>query len=193
MAAIPVDFANQNPQQFIPSDPDVPGGDGTNWVGMKVTWSVLSDSGYARDLDQVQISEVIALVSETSLLLNVLEVVFPLQHSGNMSAVEIATGVISDFHIVIKTKLKYSQFLSEQSSLYDQAFKFKDARTGGIDLPVRNSGFEVSFTALTDKRTGKLKLIVTKLPAHVVVGKISTNPGFTYPTSPLTITQFVSL
>ena len=60
-----------------------------------------------------------------------------------------------------------------------QTFKFRDRRTGSVDIPMANSGFIITFTVFMDPTTGTFKLRVTKSGAATTANGITSDAGVT--------------
>jgi hypothetical protein len=108
--------------------------------------------------------------------------------SGYKSAVDIAKGSYIDRHTITKWN---AYVISNETIIFDQAFEFKDARTGATDVSMPNSGFMITQAIRFNNKAHKITLTTTKSAVPVTIGRIRTGPGFTFPTTHLTVTQTV--
>jgi hypothetical protein len=99
--------------------------------GMRVGTTFQSDSGTLGDLDQVDWSENVQPVTETGCFTGAVP-----QNSGYLPA---TGGPFADTHgtpVAILT--------GAGVRVANQTFKYKDKRTGDVDIPMRNSGFVIT-------------------------------------------------
>jgi hypothetical protein len=173
VAAIPVNFICSNPRIYT--------GDRLH-KGMVVEWGLESDSGNIQDLNAVDVTEVVKTVEATGRLRY-----SPLSTSTWFPAARFVPGVYFDRHLV--PTLFYIR--RDESSEQDQAFEFRDTRTGANDISMPNSGFIIRQDIYKRLGSRQLMLTTTKAGAPVTVDGISTEAGFTSPTMLLTVTQRV--
>jgi hypothetical protein len=128
--------------------------------GIVVNNSWESDSGSTADLDQAQRSEKVQYYTATGLFAAGLNP----RNSGYKQA---TTPPIQDQHGLPAAQITRTGVLSAQ-----QVFVYKDNRTGVVDIPVRNSGFQISRT-ITAPTTSTLEITTAK------VGNGGTAQGFT--------------
>jgi probable HAF family extracellular repeat protein len=149
--------------------------------GMVVDYGWESDSGNIADLDAVDMTEVVKTVEATGRLWFA-----PLDTSTWSNAAGFRPGVYYDSHTVPVVFIR-----PDESSEQDQAFEFRDTRTGANYMAMPNSGFIIRQDIYENKHTHKLFLTTTKAGAPVTVSGITTDAGLTSPTPFLTITQRV--
>jgi hypothetical protein len=170
VAAIPVDFESSTPAHY----------ETKILIGMRVNWNLQSDSGNVSDLDSVEESEVVALGERSG----VLRYILTLGHSGYFTT----SFVIHDFdrHLIPKLLLDFDK---DGGIEVDQAFEFRDARTGASDVAIPSSGFIIRQDYYEKLHTHQWFLTTTKAGAPVTIGNISTDAGVIVPPPFLTLTE----
>jgi hypothetical protein len=117
--------------------------------GIRVTNSWESDSKNLADLDKAARSELVEVTSASGCFTMV-----PSQTSGYRAA---NTGSIIDTH-----GSPAAEMTSPGTRIAQQTFKFKDDRTGAVDIPATNSGFQISRVVTAAATGGGFVLHTTK-------------------------------
>ena len=120
--------------------------------GFSVTVLLQSDSLRPEDLDLVYVSEEIQNISATGSFSF---------YSSDTSGYNTAAETMSkkDRH---NTGRAFWYFGAPGKAVDYQTFKFIDARTGSVDIPMAKSGFIITREVFKDPTDGKLKLRTTK-------------------------------
>jgi hypothetical protein len=147
---------------------------------VNVTWQ--SDSGNVEDLDEVQFSEVVSLSAGTG--------VFASLNSDQLihGTYLWLNGFTLDNHTVNLQQVMNAvgQGETDGEIEVDQVHEFWDHRTDSKDIPVPDSGYIITHTAIVVGDT--VEITTTKEGAAGSVGSISTGPGETAP-DPIELTQ----
>ena len=147
-----------------------PGYPGT--VGILVSLAVVSDSGSASDLDQVQFAENLAQGEQTGSFFGL-----PLSGaSGYVAAVPPPGNEAQDNHSVNLANISRVQ---GDNTVY-QGFMFKDLRTGAANVPFQGSGFSIYDLMNCSPFVGCSTFVTSQTGAYVVIGvpmSAGTTPG----------------
>jgi hypothetical protein len=180
VAAIPVNYSDvYYPPTITTANPIVIGG--INYIGLQVVdgWSSDSSSTSLADLDQVGIEEKVGAASQSGVFTLY---GFSIAQSPYSTSSTMPTG---DRHLVPSWYLTGSGpgvpagFTPATGTIvFNQVHIFTDLRTGGIDVPIMNSGFIIS-QALTLDANAVLHLTSSKTGAAVEVSGTNTagNPA----------------
>jgi len=131
--------------------------------GIEVINKLESDSGDVKDLNMVMRSEKVELGAGTGCFEG---------FGGNTSGYRaITTGLSEDDHSAPGV------FLTGKGKITaEQTFVFKDNRTGALDIPARNSGFQIKYD-VTESTPGAFFLTVTKTGAASTAHGVSSAAG----------------
>ena len=171
VAAIPINFQCSNPHILASK----------SGIGMTVTWNLHSDSGSVSDLDAVEESEVITIGERSGQFIFV-GVIRPSTYEPTKD-----TNGDTDTHSIAQFLVHVKLF--DSSVEFDQLFKFEDARTGAIDIPISNSGFIIRMDFHRNNHTRRWFLTTTKAGSPVTIGKLNTEAGLIVPPPFLTVTE----
>ncbi|CAN5298884.1 hypothetical protein BH10PLA2_BH10PLA2_14420 [soil metagenome] len=143
-------------------------------VGFSVQMIVHSDSGNNADLDQIGVSELVADLIKTGGYHYTLSL-----NSNNTYAGPASTHVFNDRHDTTFTLLKNApvQLLAGNvgSSVTNQVYLFKDARTGVVGIPIARSGYQITKEYILSGST--VTAFHTKNGASVTVEGKTALPG----------------
>jgi len=131
--------------------------------GIRVQNQHQSDSGTVGDLDQVQISEVVQYGAGTGTFAGVT--------SGHNSGYRSGTAFPTDSHGTPVSLITGAGHIEAQ-----QAFKFQDARSGAVDIPVKNSGYLITRD-VTDDGAGNREITTSKAGAATSPHGNASNAG----------------
>jgi hypothetical protein len=131
--------------------------------GIVVQDGWVSDSGTLADLDQVQIAEVVETTAATGCYSGV---------GVNTSPYLPGASFTADTHSSAVSTIQ----AGPGTRVADQACKFKDARTGANDIPMRNSGFRLT-RVVTVPSPGHFQLDISKVGAAVSPSGVTTGAG----------------
>jgi len=133
--------------------------------GIKVTNSWESDSGNVADLDQAKRSETVEVTSASGCFNNA-----PSNQSGYKNA---HTGSIGDTHSSGAAGLT-----SVGTRVAQQAFKFRDDRTGAVDIPATRSGFLITRVVTARASVGGVAGSALWLAGQTVQSLLGARGGF---------------
>jgi len=133
--------------------------------GIVVTNFWQSDSGVLGDLDAVERSEVVEYLPGTGIFATPLGAL-------NSGYIDATLGSVTDTH-------SFPTALLTGTGVQDanQAFEFRDQRTGAQDVPAPNSGFLIERNVFRDPITGALMITTSKMGMAVTALGISVTAG----------------
>ena len=156
VAAIPVNWSIA-----LPSNSLVTG----SRRGIRVINSWKSDSGVLGDLGAVERSEVVEYLPGTG--------IFTVPPGAlNSGYIDATLGSATDTHSV-STALLTGTGVQDAN----QAFEFRDQRTGAQDVPAPNSGYRIERNVFRDPITGALMITTSKMGMAVTALGISVTAG----------------